>query len=374
MRRFSQLLLVVGFLAALVLPLSQNLRGIDGADAEAENRTLAAWPTLDGTWISVTAFAPGVDTWFQDHFGYRARLIKWYGLSRYFGLGVSPSTDVLIGKNDWLFYAEDGGLDDFVSATPLPPGEVANWRTTVQRARDWCAKRGIVYQFTIPPDKSEVYPEYFAGSVQRVGTLTRTDQVITATTDLGVVVDVRPALALAKTKERLYHRTDTHWNQRGAFVAYQEMIRALHARLPSIPPPLERSDFEDAVREIPGMDLAGMIGLKRVLREEDLRLTPKATRRYVVVEPPGAYATSGEGRIVTEIPGSTLPRAVMFRDSFTSWLAPFLSEHFSRIVYLWENDFDADEVLKEHADVVIQEIVGRHLYGFIPSPELIPEP
>ena len=102
------------------------------------------------------------------------------------------------------------------------------------------------------------------------------------------------------------------------------------------------------------------------MSEEDLRLVPKSRDAYVVVEPRGAYATAGEGRIVTEIPGSTLPRAVIFRDSFTSALAPFLSEHFSRAVYLWQNNFDADDVLKEHADVVIEEIVGRHSAQFHP--------
>jgi hypothetical protein len=90
------------------------------------------------------------------------------------------------------------------------------------------------------------------------------------------------------------------------------------------------------------------------------------------VEPLGAEPTAEEGRIVTEIPGSMLPRAVILRDSFVSRLVPFLSEHFSRAVYVWQNDFDADLVSKEHPDVVIQEIVGRHLYGFIPSPELVP--
>ena len=53
---------------------------------------------------------------------------------------------------------------------------------------------------------------------------------------------------------------------------------------------------------------------------------------------------------------------------------PFLSEHFSRAVYLWQNDFDANAVVTEHPDVVIQEIVGRHLYAFTPSPELVPSP
>ena len=79
-----------------------------------------------------------------------------------------------------------------------------------------------------------------------------------------------------------------------------------------------------------------------------------------------------EGRLVTEIPGASLPRAVIFRDSFASRLAPYLSEHFSRAVYLWQNDFDSDAIEREHPDVVIQEIVSRHLYVFSPSPELVP--
>jgi alginate O-acetyltransferase complex protein AlgJ len=76
---------------------------------------------------------------------------------------------------------------------------------------------------------------------------------------------------------------------------------------------------------------------------------------------------------VTEIADPSLPRALIFRDSFGSRLVPYLSEHFSRAVYLWQNDFDADAVMKEHPDVVIQEIVGRHLYSFIASPELVPK-
>jgi hypothetical protein len=115
-----------------------------------------------------------------------------------------------------------------------------------------------------------------------------------------------------------------------------------------------------------------MMGLTRVLREVDLTLVPKRPRTAVVVEPAGAGPTAEEGRLVTEIPRSTLPRALVVRDSFASRLVPFLSEHFSRAVYLWQNDFIPDDVLKSKPDVVIQEIVGRHLYNFIPSPELVP--
>ena len=117
-----------------------------------------------------------------------------------------------------------------------------------------------------------------------------------------------------------------------------------------------------------------MMGLTRVLREADLALVPRRPRRARVVEPAGARPTDQIGRLVTETGDASLPRAVIFRDSFVSPLVPFLSEHFSRAVYLWQNDFDANAVLTERPDVVIQEIVGRHLYGFIPSPELVPKP
>jgi len=106
----------------------------------------------------------------------------------------------------------------------------------------------------------------------------------------------------------------------------------------------------------------------------DLTLAPVRPRRARVVEPAGAQPTDELGRIVTVIDDPALPRAVIFRDSFTSQLVPFLSEHFSRAVYVWQNDFDANLVTEEHPDVVIQEIVGRHLYNFIPSPELVPRP
>ena len=103
-----------------------------------------------------------------------------------------------------------------------------------------------------------------------------------------------------------------------------------------------------------------------MLRESDLMLIPRRPRQARVVEPAGATPIDEEGRLVTEIPGSRLPRALIIRDSFASGLAPFLSEHFGRAVYLWQNYVGADAVLHEKPAVVIQEIVGRHLLSVAP--------
>jgi alginate O-acetyltransferase complex protein AlgJ len=348
------------FVVIVSLPLAANLSGVDGADPGAENRELATWKD-------------GVTAWFDDHFGFRSSLVRSYGESRLFWLGVSPSSAVVVGRDDWFFYADDKAVEDYANVQLLDDPAIANWREAVLRARNWLQARGIGYVFTIAPDKHVLYAEAFPSTIARIHDMSRADQLFVALQDTGLAVDTRPALFEAKQRERIYHKSDTHWNDRGALIAYQQIINAVRARVPSTPPAWTRHDFEAVERTTEGMDLAGMMGLTRVLREVDLALLPNRPRRARVIEPSGGKPMDEEGRLVTEIDDPSLPRAVIFRDSFASRLVPFLSEHFSRAVYLWQNDFDAGEVLKEHPDVVIQEIVGRHLYNFIPSPELVPK-
>jgi alginate O-acetyltransferase complex protein AlgJ len=372
--RAANIVLVSLFVVVISLPLAANLAGVDGADPGAENRDLATFPKISRSWSSIARFGDGLSLWFEDHFGFRSTLVRWYGESRLFLLHVSPASTVVKGRNGWLFYGDDKSIEDYANSEPISAEGIANWRAAVTRASGWLQGRGIAYVFTIAPDKYVIYPEEMPASLARISAMSRTDQVYQALRDADVnALDLRPALLDAKARERIYQRTDTHWNDRGALVAYQQIVNAVRARVPATPPPWACADFEPVARDVEALDLAGMIGLKRVLREEDLALVPKRPRLARVVEPAGAEPTAEEGRLVTEIPASRLPRAVIFRDSFASRLVPFLSEHFSRAVYLWQNDFDANVVMEEKPDVVIQEIVGRHLYSFIPSPELVPQ-
>ena len=372
MTRPANVALVSIFVLVISLPLAANLTGMDGADPVAENREPAAFPTLDGTWRSLRDFPGGLDRWFEDHFGFRSDLVRWDAQSRLFGFDTSPSTAVLRGKDGWLFYADDGATEDVAEAPTLDAGALRNWRTTILAERDWLRSRGTAFVFLMAPDKHVIYPEELPDEVTQAGPVSRTDQVLEALADSGITLDLRPVLLEAKRQERIYHRTDTHWNDRGALVAYQSIIDAVRRQAPLVPPPWPRSDFDAVTRHTRGRDLAGMLGLTRVLSEEDLALVPKRPRQARVVEPPGASPTAEEGLLITEIPGSRFPKAVIVRDSFMTALVPFLSEHFSRAVYVWQKDFDATTVKEERPDVVIHEIVGRHLYNFIPSPEVVP--
>ena len=58
--------------------------------------------------------------------------------------------------------------------------------------------------------------------------------------------------------------------------------------------------------------------------------------------------------------------ALLLTNSFGSALVPFLAEHFSRAVFLWEYDVMPSTVRQERPQVVIQEWAGRRLYTRLP--------
>ena len=93
-----------------------------------------------------------------------------------------------------------------------------------------------------------------------------------------------------------------------------------------------------------GLDLARMMGLTRVLEEDNLTLDSRRPRAAKLIEPLAPDTHFVAGRLVTELPDPSRPRAVIFRDSFASALIPFLSEHFSRAVYLWQYNVDPDVI------------------------------
>src|SRR5262245_57155350 len=130
-------LLAILFVAVISLPIAGNLAGLDGGDPEGENRELAAFPHLDRSWHSAIAYADQFGRWFEDHFAFRSALVRWYGESRYFALNVSPTSTVLKGKEGWLYYADDAGVEDYANARLMTPGEVGAWHEALVRAHDW---------------------------------------------------------------------------------------------------------------------------------------------------------------------------------------------------------------------------------------------
>ena len=358
-------IIVVIFLAVLSLPLMGMVLNLDRDAPSGENRTLAAWPQLRWDAASLRALPEQLTRYFEDHFAFRVRLVRWQAIVRLDVLGVSPSASVIKGRDGWLFYADDGAMQDYAEAPPFTVVELEVWRHTLQDISDWLRGQGIAYLFVIAPDKHVIYPEYMPHTIRRAA-VSRIDQLVSDLRQHSTVrvLDLRPSLLASKSRERLYHRTDTHWNDRGAFVGYQSIVDALSEEIPTLQS-ASHSAFEPRVVRSSGLDLAGMLGLTEVLSEDDLVLVPKRPAAARILEPQYPNRRLTHARIVTEAPNRG-PRAVVFMDSFGPGLVPFLSEDFSRVVYLWQDNMDPQVVQQERPQVVIQELVGRALTTHFP--------
>jgi hypothetical protein len=370
--RALQCVLVTAFLVLLTLPLLGMVLQLE-APSLNEKRRLAPRPPLSLVFHSASRFVTELGSYLSDNFGFRSTLVRWNSHLIARSLAVSPSPRVVLGREGWLYYAGEHIIDDYRCLKPFTDEELRAWSEALVRRQEWLERRGIRYLFSVAPNEHTIYPEYLPSHVTRIRDTSRLDQLLAhlkAHTTLPVI-DLRPALMAAKVKERVYRKTDTHWNERGAFAAYQEILQPIHAWFPAVRA-WPRDRFENTVAKGPGGDLAEMLGMTDVYQEEVLGLRPLDARRASFLDWPTERFAELHARpqLVREsfVPDPALPRLVMFHDSFGLALQPFLAEHFSKATYVFNPMSFEDSILgREKPGLVIQEITERYLWVDYPG-------
>lgn len=344
-------ILIGVFLAAIVLP-----SGVQLANRAAPHKRPPARPA---SWAELVQFPRRFARYYGATFGLRTAIVQFHAHAVYRLTGQSPSNKVIFGKDGWLYYADDYSIEDFHSAKPFTPDELACWKSVMEARQDWLARRGAQLLIVLACDKYVIYPEYLPDAYRRGPQPYRVEELaayLAQHSRLNVVPLLAP-LRAARAADRLYHRTDTHWNDRGAAIGYREIL----GRLNLTPVP-----YEPAEATTPAWDLAVMINLHDILREQNLALRPVQPRRAKLIEVDTPDPTWNVGRAVFEVDDPALPKLVMFRDSFGSALLPFLAEHFRRSVFLWQYDFDPAVIEAEKPDVVIWLMTSRRLQWYEP--------
>jgi alginate O-acetyltransferase complex protein AlgJ len=363
-RILSDGVLIVVFLVAICLPMADALFELDPTRL-SEKRRLAPPPVSRLSQPIEVSYTGAFESWWNDSFGFRRSLVVGYSRAL-LALGVSSTPSVIIGRSGWLFFAGDEALASYRAVRPFTKPELTGWQERMEQRRDWLAQRGIRFLVVIAPNKETIYPEYMPARLNRVGEATRLDQLVRhmQTRSIVAIVDPREALRSAKASGVVYFRTDTHWNDAGAWVLHREILARLRRWYPELEPgpavPLVRMSSSWSG------DLATMLGLEGQLREERVLLEPPRASRTV---DPGPRPPDPQRRLsAAERPITSPLRVVMFHDSFGVSLQPLLAESFSRIVFSsgptnWRLNFDPALVERERPTVVIQEIAERFAVG-----------
>lgn len=295
----------------------------------------------------------------EKSFWGRENLLRAFSEFRFGTLGDKIFTSVLVGKDSWLMFTGELSLDDFQNTQPLKDAHLELIRAKLDTLEERLSERGIKLLVVVPPNKNTVYSEMMPDYIPVIGDKSRLDQVIAYQQEHGNVqiLDLRPALLDAKEKQAVYYSTDTHWNPYGAYIGYREILNTLRSDFPALRPhPIE--EYQYVSRGASSGDTGTKLGQIRIAEEQ---FTLKPLYKRPTLSRWETTAKWSASILTTAQSDTTLPRLVMYRDSFAVELIPFLSDHFERAVYVLHFQVDENFIYSEQPDVVIIEITERYI-------------
>lgn len=260
------------------------------------------------------------------------------------------STQVLLGKEDWLFYktTEDGDpISDYQGINHYDEATMQAVADKLTNERNQFANYEIDFYILSIPNKSSVYPEYMPDTIERKDTTSRTDllmKYLEENTDLNVV-DAKPILEKAKKKKQVYYKSDTHFNQIGAFVTVQALKDKIDGKTDS----LKDVKFDKVMNNYSG-DLACLCDMQDTFNDDIQYQLDAAT-------------------VNTKIKSNK--RILVIGDSFSEVMQSIMSQYFAEVktVNIWSfepslfDEYKPDIVVWEHAERYTDRFNWISLFG-----------
>ncbi len=370
MKRIREILISVAFMVILILPYADSIFHFIPKEENKENRALKPKPKLDISRLD--PFPQAYDSYYSDNFDLRNQFLLLNSKLKYQMFNVPPvNGKAFLGNEGWM-YVTKHQMDTYLGDNMVDEQELKEYYDIINYRKHFLDSIGCKYYVVIVPTKTSVYPEYLPISKRKTNQKTLTDQLVNILDTVRglTLIDLRPELVKAKGGVRLYHKTDNHWNSYGSFIGYQAIMNELMVDFPRLIPN-NISSFNIDSTKVNGMTLTNMMGIYDGIFENKITCTPtfeiknkegkKADYPIFSYFP---YKSEYEQVFVTK--NDSLPKLLMIRDSFGRMLIPYLSEHFSKSVYIfdsWHHEFNEEIVLNENPDIYIQLVLEM----FIPN-------
>lgn len=361
--RLRDALTIAGFAAALVLPaLDLAVRPASVRDpARFELRTAAAWPAPPADLAALAEYPQQIEDWYDDALGLRDQLLRVRSAVRMFGFGVAATPEVLPGEHGFLFFTGNHTIEIHRGVRPFDATELDTWCRMLDARRAACEQRGIAYVFAIGPDKESIYADYLPRGCEPLGP-TRLEQLVRALPERAPRVeflDLRPALLAARADDGprsfLYSRLGTHWDGRGSFVAYRELVAALRRHADTFPA-FTWSEVTKLELDENADSWALRMYIQDWMERHSLIVDLPAGRRHARK----IRAEDDQGSVgMSQVANQSLPRVLLFHDSFVLGLLPLFAVHCAQLHTTSRVSFDTALLDEIRPHVVVELWVER---------------
>jgi hypothetical protein len=216
-------------------------------------------------------------------------------------------------------------------------------------------RMGVTWLFLVVPDKESVYPEHLPRRIRPSERRPIHDFMELARSVQAPAIYLLEDLRAAKAMGGLYSRTDTHWNDRGAYVAYRRLCSELVRRGVRVPA-VDEATLRWSEQAAPG-DL-GRKWYPAPIHGSVVRAEFTERRGRLRFD----NQVHNHGRVMIfeqdELVG---PSCVVFGESFAEQMLSFLKETFRRLVFVHTSMLVEEVLEREAPDVVLSLPVERFL-------------
>ena len=336
LKKIYNVIFVALFMAVISIPLIKT-NWTSGGVSEDENRNLASVPELVVDGKLNDKFTAEAESWFMDHMGLRKDLINLNARIQYevFGKMLNQS-DYHIGRYGDLNYATDDMINDYAHINLRTEADVAKIGNSYQKISDWLESKDIQFYYVQCWDKHSIYPEQFMSSVNQIGDVSKTDQIIRYLRENTTVnvISLKETLLDSKKDYEVYSNwgDPTHWSPRGAYIGYRHIMQRLNENNDNKYKILEEEDYNISLSD-------GGITLNGVIHEEDMIESfviknPKSVKVDKTVMGKFSQDRRHSVRINSEVDNDT--KLLLMCDSYiNSFIIKDIAESFSEVWLIW---------------------------------------
>ena len=90
----------------------------------------------------------------------------------------SSSSSVVLGKNNWLFFTDEGSIEDYKGTNLYTRDQLELIKDNILSTKAYLEARGIEFILMIPSNKEEIYSDNLPDYIRKRGEQTRAEQVI----------------------------------------------------------------------------------------------------------------------------------------------------------------------------------------------------
>lgn len=309
MARIRPLLPIVWLMALLVLPVTAYVVGV--RQPLLENRDKTPFPDLNRGTLRKEHTYQQIDAALRERLPLRGDAVGLRGRIAIDLFGDSPTADVVLGKDRWLYYRPELRICE-PDGTPAAPPEDAVEILTRTIAASGRKPVVLVAGSKIVTHRAHL-KGFDAAALACVSAAEARVQQRLAETPGGLTI--QPELdALEARGTATFLRSDTHWNARGRQVFAETVLDAIEPGLAAQARlrPLEHTDRRG--------DLGVFIGQERIDRDPMLTVTGTPTTTFA----PGQVAFVGDSQLGAALmtagaDGATVLERVFPGQPFCHW-------------------------------------------------------